>query len=156
MSAAGFMIHIRDAREEDCALLTAVCLRSKAHWGYDADFMAKCVPSLTVTPGRLKLGPFRVAEAMSQIAGVASLREIEGEVSLDLFFIDPPFIGTGVGRRLFADTASLAKQLGFARLQIEADPHAEGFYTRLGAKRVGWAVSEADPQRRLPLLEFIL
>lgn len=43
---------IRDARDEDCQA-TALCLRSKASWGYDATFMAQCRETLTVTPPKL-------------------------------------------------------------------------------------------------------
>ena len=34
-------MRLRLARAGEAAALTALCLRSKAHWGYDADFMAK-------------------------------------------------------------------------------------------------------------------
>ena len=42
------MATVRSARAGEAASLTALCLRSKAHWGYDAEFMRLCVPSLTV------------------------------------------------------------------------------------------------------------
>ncbi|MGH7506358.1 MAG: hypothetical protein ACRELX_11935, partial [Longimicrobiales bacterium] len=41
---------IRDARSDDAGRLTALALRSKAVWGYDAVFMERCRPLLTVTP----------------------------------------------------------------------------------------------------------
>ncbi len=45
---------VRPARAGEAASLTALCLRSKAHWGYDAGFMGLCVPSLTVSDARLR------------------------------------------------------------------------------------------------------
>jgi len=54
---------------------------------------------------------------------------------------------------LFAHAVAQARKLGQRTLKIEADPNAEGFYTRMGARRVGEAVTEIEGQRReLPLL----
>jgi hypothetical protein len=40
---------IRPARAGEAEALTALCVRSKAHWGYDAAFMRLCVPPLTMS-----------------------------------------------------------------------------------------------------------
>ena len=45
--------HIRLARRDDLAALTALAIRSKAHWGYDDAFMTACVDELTVTEAHL-------------------------------------------------------------------------------------------------------
>ena len=37
---------IRRARPEDAALLTDLTVRSKSHWGYDADFLADAAANL--------------------------------------------------------------------------------------------------------------
>lgn len=39
----------RRATAEDLAACSALCLRSKAHWGYDAAFMRVCAAELTLT-----------------------------------------------------------------------------------------------------------
>ena len=41
---------IRRARPEEAGVLSALALRSKAHWGYDADFLAACRDDLTLIP----------------------------------------------------------------------------------------------------------
>ena len=62
-------------------------------------------------------------------------------------------MGTGVGRALFDHAMKTAAAAGAAAVKIEADPHAEGFYERMGARRIGEEVYELDGQRRvLPLL----
>jgi GNAT superfamily N-acetyltransferase len=147
---------IREARVEELEALSALCLRSKAHWGYDADFMARCVPVMRLTPERIE-GRHRVAEADGRAAGFALLAPLkDGRVDLDLFFVEPKYIGSGVGRALFASIVDLARSLGFKIIEIVADPNAEGFYSRLGAVRVGVAESEVDPGRHLPMLELAL
>lgn len=37
---------IRRARPEDAALLTDLTVRSKSHWGYEADFLADAAANL--------------------------------------------------------------------------------------------------------------
>ena len=62
-------------------------------------------------------------------------------------------------RPILADVAAAvalvlaAAALGVTALSIESDPHAEGFYLRLGARRIG-EVPSTLPGRVLPLLEF--
>jgi hypothetical protein len=41
-------------------------------------------------------------------------------------------------------------------LIVVSDPHAEGFYLKLGARRIGSRVSDLEPGRQLPLLRFAL
>ena len=63
----------------------------------------------------------------------------------------------GTGRSLFEHAVSQTRNLGFRTIKIEADPNAEGFYQRMGAKRVGASVSEVEGERReLPLLIYEL
>jgi GNAT superfamily N-acetyltransferase len=62
-----------------------------------------------------------------------------------------------IGRALFEHALAQIKKLGHRTLRIEADPNAEGFYTRMGARRVGVTVTRIENQRReLPLLRYDL
>lgn len=45
-----------------------------------------------------------------------------------------------------------AAAAGMAALSVDADPHAEGFYLRMGAVRRGEAPSRSVPGRTLPLM----
>ena len=55
------MVAVRAAQAGEAPSLTALCLRSKAHWGYDAAFMRLCVPSLTVSEQSIAEGRVLVA-----------------------------------------------------------------------------------------------
>ena len=39
---------------------------------------------------------------------------------------------------------------------IQGDPHAEGFYRSIGARRIGTRLSESIPGRELPLFSIDL
>ena len=148
---------IRPARTGEAESLTALCLRSKAHWGYDADFMRRSARILVVRPGEIAAGRVVVAvDAEDRPLAVASVLS-EGRIAdLDLLFVDPPAMGGGAGRALFAAAVELARKLGSSMLTILADPNAASFYERMGARFVRNAPSDAIPGRSLPLYEYDL
>jgi ribosomal protein S18 acetylase RimI-like enzyme len=81
-------------------------------------------------------------------------KESDG-LHLDHLWIIPAAMGRGIGRALFEHAAEQARALGLATIKIEADPNAEGFYQRMGARRVGTQVTEIEGERReLPLLIY--
>ncbi|MCR9220773.1 MAG: GNAT family N-acetyltransferase [Alphaproteobacteria bacterium] len=151
------MICIRKAQDEEAAALTALCLRSKAHWGYDAAFMAACREELTIRPQDVLDGVFAVAEeAPGDLLGVAQIAAAGDPCDLMLLYVEPAAMGRGVGRALFDWAVGEARRRGIRRMRIEADPHAEAFYRRMGAVRVGEAPSGSIAGRFLPLLELAL
>jgi GNAT superfamily N-acetyltransferase len=153
------MIRVRPARACEADRLTALCIRSKAHWGYDAEFMRQASAALTVAAATVEQGRTLVAEdrhgALIGVASVAAL-QIEGKFDLSLLFVEPSAIGTGVGRQLFEATIRLVESEGGTALSILADPFAVGFYQRMGAVKIGEAPSDAIPGRYLPLFEYTI
>jgi GNAT superfamily N-acetyltransferase len=151
------MVLVRKAQAGEGASLGALCVRSKAHWGYDAAFMRKSAAALAVSEDDIAAGRVLVAfDAAGRTIGVASV-EPQGEAAdLGLMFVDPPAIGSGAGRVLFEAAAGLARQHGARRLTILADPNAAAFYERMGARFLRNAPSDAIPGRTLPLYEYEL
>jgi GNAT superfamily N-acetyltransferase len=149
-------VTIRPARVGESDALSALMLRSKAHWGYDDAFLEACRPWLVVTEASIAAGDVVVAERDGVAVGVASVIDEPPEVELDVCFVDPVAIGDGVGRLLVDAARDLARARGATAMRVQSDPHAESFYARLGAVHVGDVVSAVDPGRRLPLLRFDL
>lgn len=151
------MISVRPACAEEAGLLTGICRRAKAHWGYDAAFMAASADALTITTAMIGRGRVLVAENTDgKVIGVATAEPLAPTGTFDLghMFVEPNAMGLGVGRKLFEAISALIAAEGAKKLVILADPHAEEFYRRIGAERVGDAPSDSIPGRRLPLLEF--
>ena len=148
---------VRPARAGEGASLTQLCVRSKAHWGYDAAFMERSAATLVVSEADIAAGRVLVAfDAAGRTVGVAGVVP-EGETAdLDVMFVDPPAIGSGAGRALFEAAVVLARRLGSRRMTILADPNAAAFYERMGARFVRNAPSDAIPGRTLPLYEYDL
>jgi len=146
---------IRPARPEEAEALSRLCVRSKAHWGYDAAFMALAGPAVRVRPEWIGRGDVLVA-GDAPLAVSAITRSEGDEWDLALFFVDPPAMGKGVGRVLFNAMTDLARRRGAKSLFILSDPGAAAFYERMGALRLGEAPSDAIPGRMLPTLRYTL
>jgi predicted N-acetyltransferase YhbS len=150
---------VRLARPEEAAALTALCIRSKAHWGYDSEFMRQSAIALTITPSMIEEGRVLVAEDRhADVIGVAAIEKMgsEGKFDLARLFVRPFALRAGIGRTLFEAAVRLVEIEGGTCLSILSDPFAEAFYTRLGAARVGEAPSDAVQGRLLPLLEYVI
>jgi GNAT superfamily N-acetyltransferase len=143
---------IRAAHPGEVGALTALAVRSKAHWGYDAAFMQGVLPELTVTTATLDEHAVFVAEHPRGIAGFYVLGLEEGVPTLRDLWIDPPAMGLGVGRQLWAHMLQQARARGYRTVRIDSDPNAEGFYLKMGARRVGQVESKVVKGRFLPVL----
>ena len=148
---------VRPARAGEAAGLTALCLRSKAHWGYDAEFMRLCVPSITVEEEAIAEGRVLVAtDGSGQTVGTVSVGRDGDDAELALMFVEPTAIGGGTGRTLFEAAVALARKLGYRRMTILADVNAAPFYERMGARFLRNEPSDAIPGRVLPFYEYDL
>ena len=152
------MRRIRPARPDEVEALSNLCRRSKAHWGYDSDFMRRADISLNVTPQELAQGSVLVCEDDNAVTGVISVVPMAEQGVFDLMhlFVEPRAIGSGIGRALFDAALPLMRERGGKKLLILSDPNAAEFYRRMGAIDIGEAPSDAIPERLLPLLAFAL
>lgn len=145
---------VRAALADEAAILSELAIRSKAYWGYDKAFMDACRDELTLSPEEITARRVKVAEQTGRVVGFATLEGNPPQGTLGMLFIDPDHIGKGIGRTLFTHMVATARNLGFQRLTIEADPNAEPFYLSMGANHIGSTPSGSIPARTLPLLTF--
>ncbi|MEU5305893.1 GNAT family N-acetyltransferase [Streptomyces noursei] len=145
-------ISIRPARLQEASSLTELALRSKAHWGYDTQFLESCRKELTLREGELSARRAAVAEQDGDIVGFTTLEGDPPQGVLGMMFVDPDVIGKGIGRLLFDHVVVTARELGFTQFTIDADPNAEPFYEAMGAVPVGVAPSGSIPGRTLTQL----
>ncbi|WP_407835576.1 hypothetical protein ACE1OC_02515 [Streptomyces sp. DSM 116496] len=66
------MAELRAARAGEAAELTRLVMRSKAHWGYGAEFLAACAPELRIGAGDEVRRRIVVAEGAAGAAGSRS------------------------------------------------------------------------------------
>lgn len=132
---------LRPARATECRHLDDICFRAKAHWGYDSAFMASVRDQIRVSPEAIALARVWVAVDAADIAlAVTQVDRLDtASADLTLMFVAPEAMGSGLGRALFAQALVLARELRVQELLIDADPGAVGFYTAMGATRIGAA-----------------
>jgi GNAT superfamily N-acetyltransferase len=147
-------INVRPGRPEEAETLSALALRSKAHWGYDPAFLEACRAELTLAPDDVIADRVTVAEIEGTVAGFVALAGTPPVGDLSFLFVSPRFMGVGVGRALFAAAVDTARSGGFSGFTVEADPDAESFYLRMGARRDGSVPSGSIPGPELPRLRF--
>ena len=141
------------AHPNDAATLTAIALAAKRHWQYPEAWMECWREALTIRPEFIAAHETHVALMENRAVGFYALEHKDAGLHLQHLWVAPEWMGRGVGRALFQHGLERARQLGSTRIEIESDPHAEGFYQRMGARRVGSNACVVDGQRReLPVL----
>jgi GNAT superfamily N-acetyltransferase len=151
------LVQVRSAKPGESRSLTALCVRSKAHWGYDLVFMKLSAAALNVDEDDITAGRVLVAvDDAGRVIGMACVLSDGDTADLDALFVDPPAIGSGAGRALFDAAVVLARRHGARRMTILADPNAAAFYERMGARYLRNAPSDAIPGRTLPFYEYDL
>jgi len=145
------------AKPEDAEALTEIAHAAKRHWGYPEQWIWSWRDILTMRPEFIAANVAYSAMEDDRAVGFYLLTTGSDGLHLDHLWIAPPAMGRGIGRALFEHAVEQTRRLGHLSLKIEADPNAEGFYTRMGARRVGSTVTKVEDQRReLPLFVYDL
>ncbi|WP_026361351.1 GNAT family N-acetyltransferase [Amycolatopsis nigrescens] len=111
--------------------LTALMEASAAYQGRYASILA----GYQVTAADIEQYPTFVAMADAEILGFYSL--IVEPPELDLLFVADKAQGTGLGAELVAHMFETAREKGISSVRVVSHPPAEGFYLRMGARRIG-------------------
>jgi GNAT superfamily N-acetyltransferase len=146
---------IRAAKPEEASFLTELAVRSKAHWGYSAEFLAACREELGVSRAAIIDNSVFVLELDGRVIGFYSLEAVDDTtIEIGHLFVDPHTIRRGYGRALMKHAVSESQRRGYRTILIQGDPNAEGFYQTLGARKTGTRASASIPGRQLPLFEL--
>lgn len=159
MSLVKESITLRKARVEDAERLTKIAMHAKAHWGYSPEFMRAATMELTVLPENIsdESCQYYVAIAGDLSIGFYALEKPSMDaIELGAMFVEPGWIGKGVGKIMMRHATSVAMTTGAKKLIIQSDPYAEGFYQAAGGRVTGKRESDSIPGRYLPILEISL
>ena len=138
--------------------LTQITIAAKRYWNYPETWIQIWLPQLTITSEYISENEVWMAVIEGKPAAYYSLKQEADGLWLDNLWVQPEFIGKGVGKALFVHALERARQNNAATLRIEADPNAESSYDHMGAVRVGEKYrGEMDGQPRiLPVMEITL
>ena len=147
-------IEIVRATRANAVQLTQIAHSAKSFWGYPSRWIELWRNQLTVSGDYIDTHEVYAAmDAENFILGFYALSSDRSRLTLEHLWVQPSSFGAGVGRALFMHAVDRGRQMGAAMLELESDPHAEGFYQRMGAVTVGEVTYEMEGQlRSLPLL----
>ncbi len=157
-------IIIRRAQPDEHEVLTEISFASKRHWNDPEAYFEVWKNELVITHKYIESNTVFAAETPDGIAGYFSIVHVPQDFMagpvfvrqghwLEHIFIRPAYIGQGIGRSLIEFARDWCVQHGIDRLYIFSDPHARGFYERLGANYLGESASSI-PGRTIPLFEL--
>jgi GNAT superfamily N-acetyltransferase len=145
---------VRPARPDEASALAALAVRSKAHWPYSREFLRRFADTMGLTAEVVAANDVQVGERDGELRGFYTLLHRGALAVLDDLWLEPDEIGHGSGRLLFEHATARASAAGATVLEWEAEPHAAGFYERMGGETVRWADSPLG--RRLPVMQLRL
>ena len=137
--------------------LTEIAFSAKRHWGYPERWIQIWSPLLTVSPEFIETHDTYLAYIGGEPVGFCAISKEDDKASVEHLWVLPEFIGQGIGAQLLRHALSRCIELRTHTLEIESDPNAQGFYKRMGARKVGENIGKVDGLWRvLPVLEIIL
>ncbi len=145
-------IRIRNAVKSEAAELTEIAFAAKRHWGYPEEWIELWADELTVDATYVEQNRVFLAEVAADKLGWCAVSQERDQCWLDYCWVLPEAAGQGIGRMLVVRALTLAAEFEYRTLRVIADPNAEGFYRKLGFRRIGDHPSRPDG-RRLPVLE---
>ena len=150
------MIKIRQGKAIDAPALSELAFRSKAHWGYDKNFMDACRDELTYSASDFPAIYFGILEDPMILGFYALDIHTKEKIEMTALFVEPAYIGKGYGKALMNHAKIQAKVFGAKELFVQSDPNAEAFYVAMGGTNDGKKESQSIPGRLLPILKFSL
>lgn len=149
-------MQIRPALSTEAKAISALAIRSKAHWGYPEEQMAIFRKELLLAEEQIVPKQTHVLETEGAIAGYYTLLpHDEKTLELEHLFVDPEKLRQGFGSKLFEHACRIAKKANFRVLVIQSDPNAAEFYRMLGAQLTR-EIPSSIPGRFIPHFEFDL
>ncbi|MFB9903412.1 GNAT family N-acetyltransferase [Allokutzneria oryzae] len=125
-------MRIRPARPVDAEGITSLLHASSAYQGRYSSIL----DGYEFTEDQVRdTVCFLAEDADGRLAGYYSL--VPDPAELDLLLVADAEQGSGLGARLVRHMLEQARNLGLASVRVVSHPPAEGFYLRMGARRVG-------------------
>ncbi len=148
---------VRRAQPDEADALNELIVRSKSYWGYDQPFVEAYRSFLSLSPETIKHHPVYCAEVEGTTAGISHFTVAsETEIELDHLFVEPTFMGQGIGKLLWQHAVDLARSMGAKALVFDADPHARPFYEQMGAVVEDYHFSTIIAGLTIPRMRYAL
>jgi len=134
---------IRSAKTEDSDVLTKISFASKGYWKYPKEYFEIWRNELAINENYIQGNDVFVYENYESIIGYYSIVNLEKDIEisgvpinrgiwLEHMFIDPKYIGKGIGTKLFNHMREWCVATNILKVGILADPNSKSFYEKMG------------------------
>lgn len=148
---------ISRAQPQHANQLTEIAISAKRHWNYPEAWIQHWLPQLTISEEYISTNEvWMMVDERKPIAFYA-LSQIEEGYELGHLWVLPEYIGKGIGKQLLQHAFERCKLLNISTLKIYADPNAQTFYEKMGAKKIDEYYSDLFGEDRvLPVMEIAI
>lgn len=130
-------MHVARARVDHAVEISDLIRRSKAYWDWPQAYLQAALPLMAVSPGYIRDNTCLEVFIGDEVVGFASLVVEPGGALLDNLWVEPNWIGHGVGMFTCDEIFRIARVNAWNRLTTLPDPPSEGFYVRVGFQDTG-------------------
>jgi maltose O-acetyltransferase len=157
---------IRIALPGEDKILTDIAFGAKRTWIYPESFYERWVDELTISKDYIRNNIVFVAERNRRIVGFYSIVTVSNDFYsgnvlvkkgfwMEHLFVKPAFQKKGIGSNLLKHALNYCVENWIDELNIFVDPHATGFYEKMGATYIENSPSSID-DREVPVYRFYL
>ena len=148
----------------DGKILSAIAYSSTRYLNYPEERFLAWKEDLTITKEYLRTNIVRKLMLCNDTIGFYSIQLNETEQTiksiriekgfwLDHFFIKPEYIGFHFGKMMFIDCSSYCRKNDIKEIKVFVDPKSEGFYQKMGCKKVRMSKSSITG-REIPVYKI--
>ncbi|MBX3037238.1 MAG: GNAT family N-acetyltransferase [Anaerolineales bacterium] len=150
-------INISRATLNDADSLTQIAISAKRHWNYPEAWIQHWLPQLTISEEYISTNEVWIMTDGGKAIAFYALSQDEEGYELGHLWVLPEYIGKGIGKQLLQHAFERCKLLNITALKIYADPNAQTFYEKMGAKKIDEYHSHLFGEDRvLPVMEIEL
>ena len=157
---------IRIALPGEAEILTKIAFAAKRTWNYSESYFEIWKDELTITKDYINNNIVFVAEKGKQLVGFYSIVVIQNDLVsgnvlvkkgfwMEHLFLKPFYQKKGIGRKLMEHALNYCEENWIDELKIFVDPHATGFYEKMGATFIENSPSSIE-SREIPVYFFII
>jgi GNAT superfamily N-acetyltransferase len=139
---------IRLGTPADLPAAAGVYRRASLSNAGDRDNLLAHPEYLILAPEGLAHGRTHVAEEDGLVVGFATWARVDGIIELEDLFVDPDWRRRGIATALVSRIVEVVRARGGQRLEVTANPHAQGFYSVAGFVDCGTAETAFGPVPR--------
>jgi len=145
---------VRKAVRGDLGKLNELAVGSEAYWGYDEDHMSAFKRRYAIRNNHLEKGHVFVIEKNGGILGFYHLTAKESGFELEHFYIDPRYLGKGLGQTLWGHLRAFCIHRRIREVTIVCNDLVKVFYLKMGAAFLGRIESKVDRGTMIAKLKY--